>query len=121
MANKQRDGLKYQKKAARKMGGKYCGKKFIGHSVGDISIGDLYHVESKLLAKIPSYLDDILNQSMIDSLRGFKIDGDSISMETPKWPIAIIQGRGVPWNLNVVVMRAGDFMNMREYYESDDG
>ena len=120
MANKQKDGLKYQKKAAKKMGGKYCGKKFIGDSVGDISIGDMFHVESKLLAKIPSYLNDILGQSMIDSLRGFKIDGDSISIETPKWPIGIIQGRGVPWRMNVIVMRVGDFMDMREHYESND-
>lgn len=112
MSNKQKDGLKYQKKAARKLGGKYLSKSFIGDSLGDIDIGENFHVESKLVKKLPKYLEDVLRQSFIDSLRGFKVDGESLSAKRSKWSIGIIQERGRPWRDNVVIMKAGDFCEM---------
>ena len=113
MSNKQKDGIRFQKKSAKKLGGKYLGKKYIGDKIGDIDIGGIFHVETKLLDKIPKYMEDVMKQSLIDSLRGgFRIDGDSISTELTKYPIALIQGRNTPWRDGIVLIRAGDFVEL---------
>ena len=81
----------------------------MGHEIGDIDISDIFHIESKLVGKMPKYLDDVMTQSFMDSMRGFKIDTDSISENRSKWCAGIIQERGRAWGDNIVIMKARDF------------
>ena len=73
-------------------------------------------MESKLLAQIPKYLDDVLGQSFLDSLKGSRLDRDTVG-EITKYAIGIIGGRNRPWGDSVIVMRARDF---RDYIKRGD-
>lgn len=104
----QNKGIRFQKRVAKKLKGTYLGKHYLGESVGDVDIDSYFHIECKMEG-IPKYIDKTLQQSFMDSMRGYRVDKDSVSANRSKWSIAVLGEEGREWGNNVVVMKLSDF------------